>query len=257
MKKLLLFIGIISTSVFSQDCVDPIVLNLECIPIRTVTGSYNSIANTLSGGINTSANIGEYTDDAGNQWDALVIDYGAPIDLSVNNQLKIKIYSPTRAIEVLSKLEDTTNANSASRGSAASQIGIWQEFIYDYSSEAANSNSLQKVVLFFDPYVGAGNNIYYFDDIEWTSPGALSTEDVSTSIQLFAFPNPVKGVLTIRSNFGIQKINVIDIFGKTILNTEVFNATTYKLDVGPLKTGIYFVNVNANNAFKNIKIIKK
>ena len=95
MKKLLLLsLTFMSYIAFSQ-CVDPIISDFECSPPSHTLGGngVTSLANPVSGGINTSANVGEFTDDGLNAWDNLEVDYGAPIDLSTTNFLKIKIYS--------------------------------------------------------------------------------------------------------------------------------------------------------------------
>ncbi|WP_299557426.1 T9SS type A sorting domain-containing protein [Seonamhaeicola sp.] len=256
MKKLLLIIGLISTTTFSQDCVAPVMMNFECTPVQTVSGVYSSTSNAFSGGINTSANIGAYTDDASNQWDALVIDFGAPIDLSVNNILKIKLYSPTRSIELLSKLENAGNTQSATRGSAASQVGQWQEFSFDYSDEAANTKSLQKVVFFFDPYVGSGSHVYYFDDVTWSSSTLSTKNDALDSSEFLVYPNPVRDMLKIRHSSGIEQVRVTNVLGKTVISVNV-NSMDYELDLSVLNKGIYFVKVSTDNNFRTFKVLKR
>ena len=112
---------------------------------------------------NRSSNVGKYTDDGTDAWDSLIIDYGAIIDLSTNNKLKFKIYSPS-SIQVLAKLEGGIAQEIWSDFSA---VNTWQEFTFDFSAAAGNGN--KKVVLFFNGAVTTGTptDIYYIDDLRW------------------------------------------------------------------------------------------
>ncbi|WP_156115556.1 hypothetical protein [Psychroserpens sp. Hel_I_66] len=115
---------------------------------------------------NRSSNVGEYSDNGNDPFDFLLVNFGAPIDLSVNNQLKIKVLS-TMAVPLLAKLE----------GGAAVEIfaditvvNEWAEYTFDFSEAQGNGNTT--LVLFFN----AGNidgtpaDIYYVDDIRFEAP---------------------------------------------------------------------------------------
>ena len=128
------------------------------------------IDNPYKVGINTSDNVGEYTDDGTNAWDNLIIDLGDPIDLSVKSQLSIKIYS-TRTAPILAKLEGGTTPMEI--WSNIETTDDWVEYIFDF--RAAESNGNTKVVLFFNGGAtdGSSDDIYYIDDIkftEWIDP---------------------------------------------------------------------------------------
>jgi len=116
-------------------------------------------------GINISTSVLEVTDNGTDAWDALVFDFGDVIDLSVKNQLKIKILS-TVAVPLLAKLEGGTSGGKEVWG-AITTTNAWTEYTFDFSDQAAENH--QKVVFFFNggETNGTASDIYYIDDLKW------------------------------------------------------------------------------------------
>ena len=171
MNQIIFFLfAVVSYFSYSQ-CVAPIITNFECgMPTQNILGNgIASITNTIQNGINSSNNIGEYTDDGTNGWDNLLIDYSTVIDLSSNPYLSFKLYSPS-SIQVMVKLEGGT---AVEKWSDFSSINTWEEFNYDFSDAVSNGNT--KVVLFFNAGVETGttNDVYYIDDILWTNSTSI------------------------------------------------------------------------------------
>ena len=171
MNQIIFFLfAVVSYFSYSQ-CVSPIITNFECgMPTQNILGNgIASITNTIQNGINSSNNIGEYTDDGTNGWDNLLIDYSTVIDLSSNPYLSFKLYSPS-SIQVMVKLEGGT---AVEKWSDFSSINTWEEFNYDFSDAVSNGNT--KVVLFFNAGVKTGttNDVYYIDDILWTNSTSI------------------------------------------------------------------------------------
>jgi len=112
---------------------------------------------------NRSADVGEYTDNGNEPFDAFILDYGTTIDLTTHSQLKFKLYSPT-SIQILAKLEGGTAIEIWSDFSATNE---WQEFSYDFSGAVSNGNT--KLVLFFNAGQtnGTSEDIYYIDELRW------------------------------------------------------------------------------------------
>ena len=169
-QKIFFLFSVVSYFSYCQ-CVAPIITNFECgMPTQNILGNgIASITNTIQNGINSSNNIGEYTDDGTNGWDNLLIDYSTVIDLSSNPYLSFKLYSPS-SIQVMVKLEGGT---AVEKWSDFSSINTWEEFNYDFSDAVSNGNT--KVVLFFNAGVETGttNDVYYIDDILWTNSTSI------------------------------------------------------------------------------------
>lgn len=113
--------------------------------------------------INSSKFAGKYIDETG-AWDAVIIDFGAPIDLTTNNVFKIKVLAPVEGI-LKAKLEGGTSGGIEVDANITT-TGEWKEYSFDFSSEA-NANH-QKLVLFFNAGVDTnGEDVYYIDDLKF------------------------------------------------------------------------------------------
>jgi hypothetical protein len=125
-----------------------------------------AVANPAPNQINGSATCGQYTKSNTAAYSLLLADYVNPIDLSVYNQFKLKVYA-TAPTQVLLKLEGTGNIE---RTQNIAVTNAWQEYTFDFSAAAANG-TLHKIIIFFDPGVEASGDTYYFDDLCATTLG--------------------------------------------------------------------------------------
>ena len=253
MNQIIFFLfAVVSYFSYSQ-CVSPIITNFECgMPTQNILGNgIASITNTIQNGINSSNNIGEYTDDGTNGWDNLLIDYSTVIDLSSNPYLSFKLYSPS-SIQVMVKLEGGT---AVEKWSDFSSINTWEEFNYDFSDAVSNGNT--KVVLFFNAGVETGttNDVYYIDDIKWSS--TLSVENSRKTPELNSYPNPVDDIIRVESMNNINSFVIHDIQGKNIISKKDLNKKSFEIDISMLKPGTYFLKSIFEKEIKTLKIIKR
>jgi hypothetical protein len=100
-----------------------------------------------------------------------------------------------------------------------------------------------------DPGTGAG----FYNSLAACAAACIPPLFVDETIsKLSVYPNPVKDVLTIN---GIYKsVEIYDIYGKLVLSSNAKQT----INVSTLADGIYFVNINTNNAItiKRITITK-
>lgn len=162
--------------------VDPIpnmIDDFECNRNATYTNGWDVLEvvnNPDPGVVNNSSKVGKYQ-DYGSPWENLLIDYQNPIDLSVNNQLKVKIWSPIET-QILFKLEGGV--------SPPKEVWVdvtmpeeWVEYTVDFSSEAAASH--KKLVIFFNAGQDPGpDDVYYIDDLQWAEKTETVLEDFET-----------------------------------------------------------------------------
>jgi len=246
-------------------CEEPFITNFDCsAPSNPISGALTTITNTFSGGINTSPNIGQYADNGTAGFDALVVDYGGPIDLSVNDVFKIKLYSSS-SIQILAKLEGGTSQEIFSD---FSQINTWQEFTFDFSASAGNGNT--RLVLFFNPFVTTGtpNDLYYIDDLQfgqfdktiysyvddaisWTPNEPSSLDDISTAVDEVLIQGGTAQIA------GDIAANIISVETGAILNTQDLSINTL-LDsngstniFGTLTPNASQINSNGNVTLKS------
>ncbi|RMG70294.1 MAG: hypothetical protein D6722_08870, partial [Bacteroidetes bacterium] len=125
-------------------------------------GTYGGVfANPDPNFVNSSDSVGSYTKSDQHAFSLFIAEVSTPLDLSVNNQFSIQIYSPIRSRFIL-KLEGSQGAIEGSRFIA--NANVWQEYTFDFSAAAGN-DSLTKIILFFDYGVTASSETYLFDNL--------------------------------------------------------------------------------------------
>ena len=94
------------------------------------------------------------------------------------------------------------------------------------------------------------------DDITVTSDGTLSVKNNALTV-FNTFPNPVKNVLTITTDFTIKKATVYNQLGQRVkeFNSSTILNNTFSLE--SLKSGLYFMNFEAYGKQNTVKIIKE
>lgn len=112
--------------------------------------------------VNATTKVGEYTDPV-DEWSALVIDFGEPIDLSIYNQLLVKIWS-SGSVPLKFKLEGGTSS-PVEIDETVSTTGEWVDYTIDFSGQAGENH--EKIAIFFNAGVlPSGTDIYYIDEIK-------------------------------------------------------------------------------------------
>lgn len=142
------------------------------------------VDNPDASGINISAQVGEYTDREG-EFHAMVIDYNSAIDLSVNNNLCIKVWAPV-AGNLLFKLEGGISP-AVERSVPVTETMAWREYCVNFSDQAAAN--FEQIVFFFNAGQNGDGDIYYIDDITLTPPPpAEALEDFEDGVNLGWMP---------------------------------------------------------------------
>lgn len=242
-------------------CTSPEIANFDTCGLvhpNSKSVSLLTVANPDASGSNTSSYVGRVVDDGANPWDVVLLDYGAPIDLSTNNHLVFDVYSDD-AIMVKAKIEGSMTGPAAEFDAGPLTTGEWQEVIYDFSGSVGDGNT--KLVLFFnfggdgEGHVDSATDTYYIDNLRWEP--ALSNNEFDIDGDVKVYPNPVSNVINIDSKINIESYKLIDITGKTILENKVDALKSLSIDVSTIKTGLYFLNVRANDAEKTFKILRE
>ena len=129
----------------------------------------SKIENPDMSGINTSAHVGQFLKNAGSEtWAGIAIPMDEPIDFSVMQQVKMKVWSPIAGATVLMKFEnmnphdDSVDIEVSTTTTVANQ---WEELTFDFTG-INNDNDYQQIVLFFNFNVSGTGETYYFDDVQ-------------------------------------------------------------------------------------------
>jgi len=143
------------------------------------------------------------------------------------------------------------------------------------------SNSRQKLVLadafgniidtveYFDasPWPNADGNGSYLQLINtaldnniapsWVASGAnLETDGFEKRPEIAFYPNPVQNQLTIAAPAILEKVELFDVSGKLLQQSDT-NAQTVTVDFTGFSKGLYFVKINSGAQTQTAKIIKQ
>ena len=129
---------------------------------NALNGTYGGVvANPDSNFVNNSDSVGAYTKSGSHSYSLFLTELAAPLDISTNNQISIQVYSPVATAFIL-KLEGPGQAIEATANIA--NINVWQEYTFDFSGASA-LDSLNKIILFFDPGEETSDDTYLFDNL--------------------------------------------------------------------------------------------
>jgi hypothetical protein len=142
------------------------------------------------------------------------------------------------------------------------------------------SNKSENLVL-ADTFGNIIDNVQYFDSAPWPAApdgngsylqlistaldNNIASSWIASSTPLAVnqfsnntfsiFPNPTNNLVTISSPIAIQKIEIIDIYGK-LIQTLLADSNELQTDVSNLASGIYFLKINNQFGTKIEKLIK-
>ncbi len=86
---------------------------------------------------------------------------------------------------------------------------------------------------------------------------SIADELLNESITLY--PNPAKGKITIQNNqyISLEKATIYDVSGRLIITKDISKPENLFLNIDQLSQGIYFINIQSNNASATKKFIVK
>ncbi len=112
---------------------------------------------------NGSLKVGEYKDPENMPYAGMGFQFAQPVDLTVYNQLKVKVYSPIANVPCLFKLQGGTAKEYWDTIPAANE---WHQFTIDFTAAKGLGNT--QLVIFLNAGSDVGGQTYYIDDIRWS-----------------------------------------------------------------------------------------
>ena len=96
--------------------------------------------------------------------------------------------------------------------------------------------------------------IYIIDNVEvFPTPAASINKFKNVDFKLY--PNPTADVLNLRASESISSIQIYNTLGQKVMDKNI-NALSSKIDVTPLKAGIYFIHTTVNGITETYKFQK-
>jgi hypothetical protein len=189
------------------------------------------------------------TDPSNNQTITLVVDLGYD-NAYWNGDLSITVAGGTQNSWYLKQVSTNIQIAAGYGGVTNVTNTLGLTFNECYTLQSINGGGLAYTVtdamgnLILD---GAASGVEDFDNFSTGDELWTGVEDVLEKFNIY--PNPVNDVLTIDGNY--TSATIYDVFGKVVLTTDYQNT----INVAALSNGIYFININTNNAITVKKII--
>jgi len=125
------------------------------------------VANPDVSGVNTTANVAQFTKQNGAEtWAGIFFDV-ATLDLDTYSKISVKTWSPKNGAMVKLKLENADASVTHEVDLNTSTVNAWEELIYDFGD--APAGDFVKVVIFFDFGSSGDDSVYYFDEFKLTN----------------------------------------------------------------------------------------
>jgi hypothetical protein len=228
---------------------------------NTITYSFSNfgnatttkIPNPQSNGINTSSTVAKLIKNVGTTWSGSFIELANPVDFSVVNSMKMKVFSPYVGKTFKLKLENLTNAAVNIEVDAVNTTAnAWEELTFVFPN-VVNANNYKRVVVFCNFGVVGTGEIYYFDDIRLNTNLSTSTFDLE---KVKLFPNPCTDVFTIQHTEPISKCVLYNALGQVVNRYEIAS-NEYTFNISHLEAGLYYLSFWINDTLVTKKIIKE
>ena len=151
------------------------------------------VSNPDATGVNTTANVAQFTKTAGSEVWAGAFFETSPLDLVNYNKISVKTWSPKLGAQVKLKLENADASIVHEVDLNTTVANSWEELVYDFSD--APTADYVKVVLFFDFGNAGDDSVYYYDEVNLVnnsgaSNSALGFQDFEgTAPEFTAFGN--------------------------------------------------------------------
>jgi hypothetical protein len=198
---------------------------------------------------------------AGDPWAGFWSILPQPLDMTTNKYILMKVWKP-RVSPVKFKIEGgTTDPTSFELESTAPQTKTngWEQMVFYFPDATGTYPTIAVFPDFIQP-VGLDKDIVlYIDDIILSpTAGMPSGIKQPESLNISAFPNPVKSTLYFDNLKNIDRIVISNLVGQQMMVSRNITGEKTNMNVSSLPGGVYMVTVydmNGNTAI--MKIVKE
>ncbi len=94
--------------------------------------------------------------------------------------------------------------------------------------------------------LGSHNNTVFFDDFSDGNPGETGLNQDGLN-KVSVYPNPAKASFIISSDETLNSFKLVNILGKTVLNSKGISSTRVSVDLSDIPSGMYFIVAEMQN----------
>ena len=189
--------------------------------------------------------------------------FSAPIPFTpTNRKMYARVWSPDAGIQVRLKVEESTNNTHTCETEATTTVANgWQTLEFDFNNPASGTAAFNPAYaynmasIFFNFLVtgaAAGEKTYYFDNVSFGTPLAVSTFDKS---KFNLYPNPTKNILNLNSDSIIENVTIYNTLGQLVLRQD-FSTNEVAISLQHLNKGVYIVTAKVGNELLRKQFIK-
>lgn len=238
---------------------DPSILeDFECqqnINYTFTNGNYTTVANPVTGGINTSAMCGKFmkfpppTNDGA---------FGGPLVYPFNtgtyNTATFQLYSPAAPQDFLFIVQDGSPATLVEETVTTSNASEWESFTVDLSS-IPSSTTVENIVLLLDPSTDTEDTIFIDNFVLSLEAVGIAANEAANNVAVY--PVPFDDQLQVNSEMPIEAVQLTNVNGQIVWEQAGSNTNAMSIDAAALPSGVYFVSVwdNQGNVTQR-KIVK-
>lgn len=231
--------------------------DFEHIPLNLMLGgnddnSTMTIVPTPEGTSNPSSHVVKYHRSMnGVPWGGFWSALPEQADLTENKYVYVKVWKP-RVSPIKFKMEGGPSANLEIFSMNPQEVTSgWEEFAFDFTDLTGLWNVIAFMPDFEDPLTLTEDIDIYFDDIRLMPDPLTNTPELQASSPLKVFPNPAQDFITIQLDELIREVQIFDLSGKLILQSNSLSKED-RIDLSGLSKGMYILKVNTlNNSYSH------
>ncbi len=235
-----------------------VIEDFDHIPLNLMLGgdadnsSMEVVANPDPDDVNPSANVVKFHRSMnGVPWGGFWSALPEQADLTENKYVYVKVWKP-RVSPIKFKMEGGPSANLEIFSMNPQEVTSgWEEFAFDFTDLTGLWNVIAFMPDFEDPLTLTEDIDIYFDDIRLMPDPLTNTPELQASSPLKVFPNPAQDFITIQLDELIREVQIFDLSGKLILQSNSLSKED-RIDLSGLSKGMYILKVNTlNNSYSH------
>jgi hypothetical protein len=182
------------------------------------------------------------------------VTLGTGVDLSGMTMLHLDIWAQKQSVG----LNLIATAGGEKGVNVASNDGVWSSVdipLSDFTSQGIVLDNVIQMKFKGNPGDADGSYDIYLDNIYFYTGSPLNI-DKNNILNVNLYPSPAQNELTISAKNTIQNASIYNVLGRKVQSYAV-NATSKKLDISSLSTGIYILKYTVDNVVGSMKFIKE
>ncbi|MDG1297073.1 MAG: T9SS type A sorting domain-containing protein [Saprospiraceae bacterium] len=190
-----------------------------------------------------------------------------PLSMTTS-KMTVKVWSPEAGTPIRLKVEDSDDPTHTCETETNTTVsGGWETLEFDFTNQAPGTELLSiglgmgwtynMASIFFNfgtEGAVAGEQTYYFDDVQFGDLQSNTTQVVAD--RLLVYPNPSEDQWRIYSEqFEIEQIEIYNSKGQQLL-VQRPNARTFNVDASSFTPGVYFAKITTASQTQSFKLLK-